>query len=67
MCAYSEVTFVVDAGDEIELYWATSKANVVSPAADGVYMFHDAASASPYARPAIPSAIGSITFVSALP
>jgi len=65
VCAYSEVTFVVDAGDEIELYWATDKANVVSPAADGVYMFHDAASASPYARPAIPSAIGSITFISA--
>lgn len=63
--AYSEITFVVDAGDEIELYWATDKANVVSPAADGVYMYHDAAQTTPYARPAIPSAIGSITFVSA--
>ena len=67
VCAYSEVTFVVDVGDEMELYWATSKADVVSPSATGVYMFHDAASASPYDRPAIPSAIGSITFVSALP
>ena len=67
ICAYSEVTFELDAGDEIELYWATDKANVVSPAADGVYMFHDAAQVSPFARPAIPSAIGSITFVSALP
>ena len=63
--AYSEITFVVDAGDEIELYWATDKANVVSPAADGVYMYHDAAQTTPYAKPAIPSAIGSITFVSA--
>jgi hypothetical protein len=67
LAAYSEVTFQVDVGDEIELYWATDKANVVSPAADGVYMFHDAAQVSPFARPAIPSAIGSITFVSAIP
>ena len=64
-CAYSEVTFIVDVGDEIELYWATDQAYTTSPAADGVYMFHDAAQTSPYARPAIPSAIGSITFVSA--
>lgn len=69
VCAYSEVTFIVDAGDEIELYWATNKANVVSPATDGVYMFHDAAwttPGNPYARPAVPSAIGSIVFMSAL-
>lgn len=63
--AYSEATFTVSVGDDIELYWATDKANVVSPATDGVYMFHDAAQASPFVRPAIPSAIGSITFVSA--
>jgi plastocyanin len=66
ICAYSEATFTVSVGDEIELYWATDKADVVSPAADGVFMFHDAAQASPFVRPAIPSAIGSITFVSAL-
>lgn len=65
--AYSEATFLLDVGDEIELYWATDKADVVSPAADGVFMFHDAAQVSPFVRPAIPSAIGSITFVSALP
>jgi hypothetical protein len=65
ICAYSEATFTVAVGDEIELYWATDKADVVSPAADGVFMFHDAAQASPFVRPAIPSAIGSITFVSA--
>ena len=67
ICAYSEVTFSVDAGDEIELYWATDLAGNPTTPTDGVYMFHDAASASPYNRPAIPSAIGSITFVSALP
>lgn len=67
LCAYSEVTFVVDADDEIELYWATDLAGNPTTPTDGVYMFHDAAQTSPYARPAIPSAIGSITFVSALP
>jgi len=63
--AYSEATFEVAVGDEIELYWATDQANIVSPAADGIFMFHDAAQVSPFARPAIPSAIGSIVWVSA--
>ena len=69
ICAYSEVTFVVDADDEIELYWSTTTAGDPDPLApvDGVYMLHDAASAGPPDRPAIPSAIGSITFVSAIP
>lgn len=65
--AYSEATFTVAVGDDIELYWATDKANVVSPATDGVYMFHDAAQTTPFARPAIPSAIGSISWLSAIP
>lgn len=64
---YSEVTFEVTAGDEIELYWATNQAYVVSPATDGVYLEHKNAQTSPYARPITPSAIGSITFVSRLP
>ena len=64
---YSEATFTVAAGDEIELYWATDQANVVSPAADGIFIFHDAAQVSPFPRPAIPSVIGSISFVSAVP
>jgi hypothetical protein len=67
LIGYSEATFTVNAGDEIELYWATDQADVVSPAADGVFLFHDAAQASPFPRPAIPSVIGSISFVSALP
>jgi hypothetical protein len=67
LCAYSEATFTVDVGDEIELYWATDVAGNPTTPTDGVYMFHDAAQVSPFARPAIPSAIGSITYVSAIP
>jgi hypothetical protein len=66
VCGYSEATFKIDAGDEVELYWATDLAGDPTTPTDGVYIFHDAAQTSPYARPAIPSAIGSITFVSAL-
>ena len=66
LCAYSEATFAVDVGDEIELYWATDVAGNPTTPTDGVYMFHDAAQVSPFARPAIPSAIGSIVWVSAL-
>ena len=65
VCGYSEATFEVSVGDDIELYWATAKANIVSPAADGIYIEYIPAQISPYARPAVPSAIGSITFVSA--
>jgi hypothetical protein len=67
LCGYSEATFSVDVGDDIELYWATDLAGNPTTPTDGVYMFHDAAQVSPYARPAIPSAIGSISFVSAIP
>jgi len=67
LAAYSEITFQVNAGDDIELYWATDLAGNPTTPTDGVYMFHDAAQVSPFARPAIPSAIGSITFVSAIP
>lgn len=67
LAAYSEATFTVDAGDEIELYWATDLAGNPTTPTDGVYIFHDTAQTSPYARPAIPSAIGSISFISALP
>jgi hypothetical protein len=62
--AVSFVMFTVDAGDDIELYWATDQAYVVSPATDGVYMEYKAAQTVPYAHPSIPSAIGTITFVS---
>lgn len=65
--AYSEITFSVNAGDEVELWWATEQAyNPVGPV-DGVYIYHDVAQTTPYARPAVPSVIGSITFISRLP
>jgi hypothetical protein len=67
LCGYSEVVFSLEAGDELELYWAADAAYRVSPARDGIYIEAIAAQASPYARPAVPSAIGSITFVSRLP
>jgi hypothetical protein len=67
VCAYSEATFQVEAGDTISLYWATNQAYDTSPATDGVYIEYIAAQTSPYTRPAVPSAIGSITFVSRLP
>ena len=62
--AYSEVVFDIVAGEEIRLDWATDKA-ATSGGTKGVYIYAEAAQTSPYARPAIPSAIGSITFVSA--
>ena len=68
ICAYSEVTFIVEAGDEIELYWATDQAGDPAVPTDGVYIYHEAAQVSPpYDRPAIPSAIGSIVYLSAPP
>jgi hypothetical protein len=67
VCAYSEVVFTLNTGDEMELYWATNQAYDTSPATDGVFMEHLPAQTSPYIRPATPSAIGSITFVSAIP
>ncbi len=62
--AVSFVMFSVDAGDDIELYWATDLAyNPVGPV-DGVYMEYAPAQTVPYPHPSIPSAIGTITFVS---
>jgi hypothetical protein len=64
VAAYSEVTFQVFAGDNVELYWATDLAGNPTTPTNGVYIFHDVAQTSPLKRPAIPSAIGSISFVS---
>jgi hypothetical protein len=64
---YSSITFEIQKDDEIRLWWATEKAyNPVGPVA-GVYMEALAAQTSPYVRPANPSAVGSIIFVSRLP
>ena len=62
--AYSSVTFTINAGDEIALYWATEKAYKSMGPVNGIYMEHIAAQTTPYVRPANPSAVGSITFVS---
>lgn len=63
---YSEVVFPINANDEVELYWATPQA-ATSGGVAGVYLHHQVAQTTPYARPAVPSARGSIVFVSALP
>jgi hypothetical protein len=63
VCGYSEATFQINGGDTVELYWATELA-ATSGGGAGIYIFHDAAQTVPYPRPAIPSMIGSITFVS---
>jgi hypothetical protein len=62
--AYSSVTFQMNAGESMALYWAASQARVLSPAADGIYMEAYAAQTVPFVMPAIPSVIGSIVFVS---
>ena len=65
LCAYSTITFSVNAGDVFALYWATPTAYNTTGPVDGVYMEYVASQASPYARPSIPSAIGAITYMSA--
>jgi hypothetical protein len=66
IAAYSTVMFSINAGDYFTLYWATDKAAIVSPAEDGVYMEYQAAQTTPFVHPSVPSAIGTITFVSAV-
>jgi hypothetical protein len=63
---YSTVPFVVTAGDEIALWWATDLAYNPTGPVDGVYMEYAPAQTTPYAHPSIPSSIGAITFVSRL-
>lgn len=64
LVAYSSVVFSVTAGQSFRLYWATDKAYSTTGPVDGVYMEYQAAQTTPFAHPSIPSAIGSITFVS---
>lgn len=66
LIAVSFVQFAITSGDTIQLYWATDQAyNTVGPV-NGVYMYASPAQTSPFAAPASPSAIGTITFVSEL-
>ncbi len=66
VCGYSEVVFTLTAGDSVGLWWGTDQA-ATSGGTTGVYIYAQAAQTSPMAYPATPSALGSITFVSALP
>jgi hypothetical protein len=66
VCGYSEVVFTLKAGNTVGLWWGTDQA-ATSGGATGIYIDYRAAQTSPMAYPAVPSAIGSITFVSALP
>lgn len=66
VCGYSEVEFPLNAGDTVGLWWGTPQA-ASSGGATGTYIYFRAAQTSPMTYPATPSAIGSITFVSALP
>jgi hypothetical protein len=63
--AYSSITFDINAGDDIGLWWATNKAYKTAGPVDGVYMEYIAPQTVPYPHPAAPSAIGSIIYVSA--
>jgi hypothetical protein len=66
VCGYSEVVFTLNAEDTVGLWWGTDQA-ATSGGATGNYISYKAAQTTPMAYPATPSAIGSITFVSALP
>lgn len=63
LIGYSSVLFNAVGGDKVYLWWATSQA-AVSGGADGVFIEHIPAQVVPYVRPANPSAVGSIVFVS---
>ncbi len=65
LVAYSSVTFEVSQLDEISLYWATDKA-ATSGGVTGVYLHEAPARTVPFAMPSIPSALGTIVFVSGL-
>lgn len=65
--AYSSIVFGMNAGDSVGLWWATDKAYSTTGPVDGVYMLYRAAQTSPFSAPAIPSSIGSITYLSRLP
>jgi len=66
VCGYSEVVFTLKAGNSVGLWWGTNQA-ATSGGATGIYIDYRAAQTTPMPYPAVPSAIGSITFVSALP
>lgn len=62
--AYSSITFKINEGDKVALWWATDLAYVASPLTDGIYMLGAPAQTVPFALPSTPSAIGTIAFIS---
>jgi hypothetical protein len=64
--ACSTVMLECQSGDDLEIYWATDKAYSTTGPVNGVYMEYVAPQTTPYAHPAIPSAVITITYVSAL-
>ena len=64
VCGYSEVVFQLNPNDVVGLWWGTDQA-ADSGSKVGNYIFYQAAQTTPMAYPSVPSAIGSITFVSA--
>jgi hypothetical protein len=66
VAAYSEFTFPLNAGDNVGLWWGATQAATANASVDGVYIYSQGAQTSPMTYPATPSAVGSITFVSAL-
>lgn len=65
ICGYSEVVFALNSGDSVGLWWGTDKA-ATSGGVAGIFIEALPASTTPLVHPAVPSVIGSITFVSAL-
>lgn len=63
LVAYSSVVFQILEGQKVGLWWATDLA-ATSGGGLGIKIEYEAAQTSPYSHPAVPSAIGSITFVS---
>ena len=64
VCGYSEVVFQLNPNDVVGLWWGTDQA-ADSGSKVGNYIYYEAVQTSPFAHPSVPSAIGSITFVSA--
>lgn len=64
--AYSHITYEMNPDDYVELWWATDQAYNTTGPVDGIYIYHEGAQTTPYAHAAVPSALGTITFVSAL-
>lgn len=56
----------LSAGDSVSLYAAVATAYSVSPATPGVYLEAYAAQTTPFAMPAIPPAVATLSFVSSV-